>query len=326
MDALNRMHYLQSGYHPAVSAAPSGAAAPAAVLRPAPLPLPPLVMSAGRKHASHGDQVPATGTYECSLEKQSELKLSAAARTELDRPRVLFVALAPDKKCLWVYTPVGVEHLAEQLEHSSGSDEVARCTRRKCFSRLQCVHATADGTFPLPAELVEVACLKGNVLMIGVRDHFELWDAHQWQQYIGQEEPAEPPASEAAPTAHPGYGLAPGAAPNTNEAGRAPGEVAVHYEIQERRPGNSASWARVFPPPGQARGPGRLRRAGFFVDGKQAYVLENSQGRPLLYVTAQAGLNLEPYVNRTVDLQGSVIYYAELRSDYMTATTVNLLQ
>jgi MraZ protein len=309
---------------------------PAAVVRPAPLPLPALVMTAGRKHASRADQVPATGTYECSLEKQTELNLSPGARTELDRPRLLFVALAPDKKCLWVFTAVGVEHLADQLEHSSsGSDEMARCTRRKCFSRLQCVHATADGTFALPVELVEVACLKGNLLLIGVRDHFELWDAHQWQQYIGQEEPAEPPASGAVPAAHPGYGLAPAAAPNAIEAPGSPGEIAVRYEIQERQPGTvnqifivsdvmRGAWRGL--PQAQASGPGRLRRAGFFVDGKQAYVLENSQGRPLLYVSGQSGMNLEPYVNRQVNLQGSVIYHGDLRADYMTATGVNVLQ
>jgi len=76
----------------------------------------------------------------------------------------------------------------------------------------------------------------------------------------------------------------------------------------------------------QPSGPGQLRRAGFFVDGKQAYVLENSQGRPLLYVTAQTGLNLEPYVNRNVELYGPVIYHGDLRNNYMTATQVNLLQ
>ena len=65
--------------------------------------------------------------------------------------------------------------------------------------------------------------------------------------------------------------------------------------------------------------------AGFarvFVDGKQAYVLENTQGRPLLYVTAQAGLNLEPYVNRNVELFGPAIYRGDLRANYMTVVRV----
>jgi MraZ protein len=153
--------------------------------------LPELSLAGTHKHTGRSDLVPVTGTYECKLENQCELTLSANARTELDRPRVIFVALAPDKKCLWVYTTGGVEKLAEQLDHNVASDEMARCTRRKYFSRLQRVHATTDGLFSLPTELIETVGFKDSVLLIGVRDHFELWDAHQWQQYIGQEEPKE---------------------------------------------------------------------------------------------------------------------------------------
>ncbi|MCS6852161.1 MAG: SH3 domain-containing protein, partial [Gemmataceae bacterium] len=53
--------------------------------------------------------------------------------------------------------------------------------------------------------------------------------------------------------------------------------------------------ARPVPPPAvtpaptplpyQSSGPGRLFRAGFFVDGKQAYVLESNHNQPRLYVT-----------------------------------------
>jgi hypothetical protein len=73
-------------------------------------------------------------------------------------------------------------------------------------------------------------------------------------------------------------------------------------------------------------GPGRLYKAGFFVDGKQAYVLETSQGRPRLYVTGTAGMSLEPYVNRVVELYGPMVYRGDLRTNYMTATQVTPLQ
>jgi hypothetical protein len=248
---------------------------------------------------------------------------------------------------LWVYTAAGVDRLAEQLERSASSDELTRCNRRKCFSRLQCVHET-NGSFTLPADLVEAAALKTDLLLIGVRDHFELWDAHQWQQYIGQEEPAEPPASETAAPPHPGYGLAPVAAPTAIGVNSLPGELAVHYEIQQRQPGvvgqfeiqerSPASLSQVLiigngqsPTLSmrkmmQSSGPGWLRRASFSVDRQPAYILENGAGRPVLYVTAQAGLNLEPYVNRTVELLGSVIYHDLLQTSYMTAAQARLLQ
>jgi hypothetical protein len=69
----------------------------------------------------------------------------------------------------------------------------------------------------------------------------------------------------------------------------------------------------------QWSGWGWLRKAPFFVDNKPAFVLENSQGFPRLYVTAQAGVNLESYVNRSVNLYGKMIYRGDLRTNYMTA-------
>jgi SH3-like domain-containing protein len=69
----------------------------------------------------------------------------------------------------------------------------------------------------------------------------------------------------------------------------------------------------------QWSGWGWLRRAPFFVDNKQAFVLENSQGMPRLYVTAQPGVNLESYVNKSVNLYGKMTYRGDLRTNYMTA-------
>jgi hypothetical protein len=69
----------------------------------------------------------------------------------------------------------------------------------------------------------------------------------------------------------------------------------------------------------QWSGWGWLRRAPFWVDNKQAYVLENNQGMPRLYVTAQQGVNLESSVNKTVNLYGKMAYRGDLRTNYMTA-------
>jgi hypothetical protein len=78
------------------------------------------------------------------------------------------------------------------------------------------------------------------------------------------------------------------------------------------------------PVPTQSSGPGRLRRAGFFIDYQQAYVLEDSQGRPLMYVTG-SGLNLELYCGQAVELYGSIVYRGDLRTNYLTATQARLL-
>lgn len=76
-------------------------------------------------------------------------------------------------------------------------------------------------------------------------------------------------------------------------------------------------------PPPQNSGLGRLRRAGFFVDGQQAYVLEDRQGRPQYYVTAAPNFNLDRYVNYVINLVGSAFYRGDLRSNYMIANGVS---
>jgi uncharacterized protein YgiM (DUF1202 family) len=69
----------------------------------------------------------------------------------------------------------------------------------------------------------------------------------------------------------------------------------------------------------QWSGWGWLRRAPFFVDNKPAYALENSQGSLRLYVTAQPGVNLDSYLNRTVNVYGKLSYRGDLKTNYMTA-------
>jgi uncharacterized protein YraI len=72
-------------------------------------------------------------------------------------------------------------------------------------------------------------------------------------------------------------------------------------------------------------GPGRLYRAPFFIDNKPAFGLEGSGGQLRLYVTAEPGVNLEPFVNRNVDLHGSMLYRGDLRTNYMTVRQVTPL-
>jgi hypothetical protein len=58
----------------------------------------------------------------------------------------------------------------------------------------------------------------------------------------------------------------------------------------------------------QRSGAGRLRRSAWWLDGQPTYALEDAWGRLRMYVTAQPGVNLEPHLNRNVELFGSIIY------------------
>src|SRR5262249_51175852 len=94
---------------------------------------------------------------------------------------------------IWIYTPAALERLNEQLQHLPGGDEQVRRCRRLCFSRLQQVHMSelkSGAQVAVPAELTEAVGLHDKAVLIGARDHYELWDAQRWQRYC---EPAAKP-------------------------------------------------------------------------------------------------------------------------------------
>lgn len=80
------------------------------------------------------------------------------------------------------------------------------------------------------------------------------------------------------------------------------------------RPGNVQSV--------QSSGPGRLRRAGRLIDARRAYYLESAQARVVTYVSEAPGVNLEPYVDRNVELLGRFEPRGDVRPQFMTVVRV----
>ena len=92
---------------------------------------------------------------------------------------------------------------------------------------------------------------------------------------------------------------------------------------QRRGPGAEARYAT-----GPARltsKPGRLIQSGRYVDYRKTYLLEDSQGKPLIYAVAPGGMTLDPYVGRNLELIGTQEYRADLRAYCMTVEQVRLL-
>jgi hypothetical protein len=76
------------------------------------------------------------------------------------------------------------------------------------------------------------------------------------------------------------------------------------------------------PAPITINGPGVLRLAGRCWEGRRTYRLETVQGRPIVYATAEPGVDLEPYLNHKVELYGPTIYSGDLRANYMRVERV----
>ena len=86
------------------------------------------------------------------------------------------------------------------------------------------------------------------------------------------------------------------------------------------------------PPPSQQAnapqwyGPGKLYRPSFTIDAKATYGLWLGTGQAPLYVSASPGLNLEPFLERQVQLYGQLGYRGDLRTHYMIVLAVQPLR
>ena len=61
-------------------------------------------------------------------------------------------------------------------------------------------------------------------------------------------------------------------------------------------------------------------------DAQRTYALDNAQGIPMYYVSAQPGVDLEPSLNRYVELFGRMEYRGDLRANYMIVSRVQPAQ
>src|SRR5947208_2479470 len=126
-----------------------------------------------------------TGTHPRMLDDKKRLALPRRVRDQLDDPETLFVTPGPDQ-CLWLYTQDGLEQLAEKLDKAPATDAEARVFRRLYFAQTEAVDVDRTGRVLIPDRLVQFAGLAHEVVLIGVRDHLELWNGQRWQQYLAE--------------------------------------------------------------------------------------------------------------------------------------------
>jgi MraZ protein len=129
-----------------------------------------------------------TGTHPRTLDDKKRMALPKRVREQLGEPDTLFVTPGPDQ-CLWVYTRQGLEQLAERLDQAPATDAEARVFRRLYFAQTEAVDVDRTGRILVPERLGQFAGIQREVVLIGVRDHLELWDAARWQAYLTQHAP-----------------------------------------------------------------------------------------------------------------------------------------
>lgn len=126
-----------------------------------------------------------TGTHPRTLDDKKRFALPRRVRETLGNPEHLFVTPGQDR-CLWLFSQEALERLADRLDQSPATDAEVRVFRRLYFAQTEAVDVDKSGRVLVPDRLVQFAGLQRDVVLLGVRDHLELWDAGRWQAYLAE--------------------------------------------------------------------------------------------------------------------------------------------
>lgn len=128
-----------------------------------------------------------TGKFLRTLDEKHRLAIPKSLRQSFGEQaeRQLFIAPATDG-ALAVYPEATFAQLVDRLSVGSPTGRDVRDYRRLFFSQAASTTLDRQGRLRIPTALVQWAKLEGEVVLLGVQDHVELWNRGAWEQYSAE--------------------------------------------------------------------------------------------------------------------------------------------
>jgi MraZ protein len=124
-----------------------------------------------------------TGEYRHAIDGKGRIAVPARFRTELEDGA--FVSRWIDG-CVAIFPRGAWDQLAARVASLPVSDAGARTFSRFVFSGAFEVELDRQGRALVPAGLREFARLEGEAVVVGARDHVELWNPDRWVTYSAE--------------------------------------------------------------------------------------------------------------------------------------------
>ena len=117
-----------------------------------------------------------TGSYRRALDDKLRLAIPKPLRDQLPADSPLYLTPGLDG-CLAIYPQAAFAALADRLAASSPAAREVRDYSRLFFSQATTAAPDSQWRLRVPAELIKWAKLSGEAMIVGVRDHLEVWAA-----------------------------------------------------------------------------------------------------------------------------------------------------
>ncbi|MBS0261267.1 MAG: division/cell wall cluster transcriptional repressor MraZ [Planctomycetes bacterium] len=129
--------------------------------------------------------MPLSGTYTRALDDKQRVAVPKRLCEDFNEPELKHLFVAPGtEKSLMLYSPAGFEKLARRTARLSPNSAQVRNYKRLFYSRAERVDLDAQGRIRIPDRLVAFAGLSRDVVIAGVHDHAEIWDAVAWEKFL----------------------------------------------------------------------------------------------------------------------------------------------
>ncbi len=120
------------------------------------------------------------GEYQHSLDDKGRLAIPVKFRADFKQGAVVTRGL---DNCLFVYTKSAWQELAFKLSKLSISHAKTRAFARLMLAGAMDVEIDNQGRILLPDYLRIFASIKRSIVVAGLYDRVELWDANRWASY-----------------------------------------------------------------------------------------------------------------------------------------------
>jgi MraZ protein len=133
-----------------------------------------------------------TGEYEHVIDHKGRVLVPNKLRNKIDVDEFgsnFYLNFGPNG-ILCLYPEKCFERLVmEMAQKNSAPDEIVAFERMN-FALAGKVELDSQGRLLLNEKLRKRAGLKDNVTLVGVRDHIELWNTQDWEQYVNENMPS----------------------------------------------------------------------------------------------------------------------------------------
>lgn len=126
-----------------------------------------------------------TGTYHRTLDEKHRVAVPKSLRDAFNSSESGTIFLAPSTDgAIAVYPEPAFRSLANRLADASPTARQVREYARLFFARATSATLDKQGRLRVPGELVELAQLTREVVLLGLQDHVEIWPKAAWEGYV----------------------------------------------------------------------------------------------------------------------------------------------